>query len=840
MPATPQDRLFGLTTSVAVKPAVYISADYNVTRYGEQTITSSTPTGDRTVTTTEGMRILLLGQTNAVENGIWEARRAAWVRAPDFNGPRDVVNGTLVFNITGDCWQVEADDPVIIGTSEINFRTTYPFEANLDIFQRTLRVPEASVSLLPQISGRKNSLLGFNSSGNPVPVFTVTETGDLALQLASNESGLGLGLIGTIYGYTAQQMLSQVTPIDNIAALRTTEPAFSGAKARVTSYHSNWSSDGVGPIGGGDFYHDATDTTTADDGIFTFVTAGGARWKRQLNGVTLNLAMGGVRNGDDATTVLTAMVANILARFTAQTAPTPTGTSPVYVGSIVDYKNTVIEVYPGNYVLSSTVQLYTVVSLKALGVVVWDGRTVTTGAAIFKISNDGLGVAYTPVYFRNGPVLNGAGGPHNILGSKTVPGISIGNTADGYVNCRDWMCHNVGVRYTTSMIEFTGSHDTYLCHFSQMLGYGFTDNAINFLRVTSSNSGERMSFQEITVGGCDGTIIYASQPGLMLSFDQGSFDLCNGNVLSIGSNGTNLTIDFKNCHAEGFDLFLINNQYTTTNRITWDGGQVLPTSRTRGALDNYMGRNIFSGILQGVQMVNSTVYNSYPADGASVYLGAPSDTTNNRPLRMSGVNTSLGSVGSIFDIANRGYDFSAETIGATFSSSVTSLTRFQKPADVTTWINGVSGTIIDVGDGTKALQIVPATTGLTSNFINITTVDYLPVLGGRSKLALWLVGQILTTTIRYRVSLSVKWYDSDKNLISTTSAGGLSDLYTNSQVTTLPSYSSDATTNGNRKLATYVNTNNAPSGSVYARPVWVISGIDQTINVNALGCALVD
>ena len=75
MPATPQDRLYGLTTSVAVKPPVFISADYVVTRFGEQVITSSTPTGDRTVTTTEGMRILLLGQDNPVENGIWVARR---------------------------------------------------------------------------------------------------------------------------------------------------------------------------------------------------------------------------------------------------------------------------------------------------------------------------------------------------------------------------------------------------------------------------------------------------------------------------------------------------------------------------------------------------------------------------------------------------------------------------------------------------------------------------------------------------------------------------------------------------------------------------------------------
>lgn len=167
MPATPQDRLYGLTTSVAVKPPVFISADYDVTRFGEQVITSSTPTGDRTVATTEGMRILLMGQDNPVENGIWVARRSFWVRAPDFNGPRDAVNGTLVFSITGDCWQVEAGDPVVIGMSAIHFRPTYPFEANLDIFQRTLRVPEASVSVLPSAEDRAWKGLGFDGAGQP-------------------------------------------------------------------------------------------------------------------------------------------------------------------------------------------------------------------------------------------------------------------------------------------------------------------------------------------------------------------------------------------------------------------------------------------------------------------------------------------------------------------------------------------------------------------------------------------------------------------------------------------------------------------------------------------------
>ncbi|HFD7847432.1 TPA: phage tail fiber protein [Klebsiella michiganensis] len=73
---------------------------------------------------------------------------------------------------------------------------------------RTLRVPENTVDQLPSIVARKNSLLGWNSSGQPVPVFTMTETADLAIKLASSEEGLGASLVNTENGLTVQEMLS--------------------------------------------------------------------------------------------------------------------------------------------------------------------------------------------------------------------------------------------------------------------------------------------------------------------------------------------------------------------------------------------------------------------------------------------------------------------------------------------------------------------------------------------------------------------------------------------------------------------------------------------------------
>ena len=57
----------------------------------------------------------------------------------------------------------------------------------------SLRFPD----VIPEMVGaypRSNSLQGYNSSGKPIPVFSMTETADLAIKLASSEEGLGSDL----------------------------------------------------------------------------------------------------------------------------------------------------------------------------------------------------------------------------------------------------------------------------------------------------------------------------------------------------------------------------------------------------------------------------------------------------------------------------------------------------------------------------------------------------------------------------------------------------------------------------------------------------------------------
>lgn len=81
-----------------------------------------------------------------------------------------------------------------------------------DLFNRTLRVPEGGVNQLYPITGRRNSLLGFDSNGDPIPVFSMTDTADLAIKLASHEKSLGASLVGVVNVGTVSDAINYITP----------------------------------------------------------------------------------------------------------------------------------------------------------------------------------------------------------------------------------------------------------------------------------------------------------------------------------------------------------------------------------------------------------------------------------------------------------------------------------------------------------------------------------------------------------------------------------------------------------------------------------------------------
>lgn len=166
-----------------------------------------------------------MGQDNPIDNGIWVASPATWRRSPDFDGARDVVNGTLVFSIYGDCWQVEAEDPVQIGYSEINLRSTYPFNGNPNIFQRSLRVPDVYIPEMPSLDEMEGKIVAI-AGGRPIGVLPqIGSASDVMIELAKSTGSKLVGYIGrpSLISRTVQGALREKISINDFYILRQTD-----------------------------------------------------------------------------------------------------------------------------------------------------------------------------------------------------------------------------------------------------------------------------------------------------------------------------------------------------------------------------------------------------------------------------------------------------------------------------------------------------------------------------------------------------------------------------------------------------------------------------------------
>jgi hypothetical protein len=118
MSGTITDRIDGISTSVAVKAPVKVCATANITLSGEQTIDG--------VAVVAGDRVLLPLQTDATTRGIYQVKTGSWSRDKDFDGARDIVQGTLIpVNLGtvngGKLLKVSTANPIIIGTTALAF-----------------------------------------------------------------------------------------------------------------------------------------------------------------------------------------------------------------------------------------------------------------------------------------------------------------------------------------------------------------------------------------------------------------------------------------------------------------------------------------------------------------------------------------------------------------------------------------------------------------------------------------------------------------------------------------------------------------------------------------------
>jgi hypothetical protein len=115
-----------------------------------------------------------------------------------------------------------------------------------------------------------------------------------SLTTASPVIGTSELIFSTLLPYGGEALLG----VENVATLRTTEPSFDGQVVTLLGHT-------VDNIGEGQFFHDASDTTTADDNGLTIVTTGGKRWKRQKETVEYNPEwFGGIVSASDNTTAI--------------------------------------------------------------------------------------------------------------------------------------------------------------------------------------------------------------------------------------------------------------------------------------------------------------------------------------------------------------------------------------------------------------------------------------------------------------------------------------------------------------------------------------------------------
>lgn len=116
---TVTDRINGLNQGVAYKAPVRVATTANITLSGEQTIDG--------IAVVANDRVLVKDQTDAKENGIYIASASAWARSADFDGSRDVTEGTLFMVLYGSTSAgflyklTTTTDPVDFGVDDITF-----------------------------------------------------------------------------------------------------------------------------------------------------------------------------------------------------------------------------------------------------------------------------------------------------------------------------------------------------------------------------------------------------------------------------------------------------------------------------------------------------------------------------------------------------------------------------------------------------------------------------------------------------------------------------------------------------------------------------------------------
>lgn len=204
MPSTATSILDGLSTSVAVKAPCRTVATSNITLAGLQTISG--------YTTDENDRVLVKGQTNPVENGIYMASTGNWTRSKDADGNRDLVQGSRVLvrstAIDGVEYELTTPNPIVIGTTALTFELRYGANATYDQTEA-----EIAAGVTPALHSNKEGYLQ-RYGGDATGVSASTTALANAAAQNSQTGGVSVKIAGGTYRIDASTTIASGVTLD--------------------------------------------------------------------------------------------------------------------------------------------------------------------------------------------------------------------------------------------------------------------------------------------------------------------------------------------------------------------------------------------------------------------------------------------------------------------------------------------------------------------------------------------------------------------------------------------------------------------------------------------------
>lgn len=350
--------------------------------------------------------------------------------------------------------------------------------------------------------------------------------------------------------------LKMVGRCSSVSNLRATEPSTDGQWVVMKMATSN------GQIINEVLTYDATDSSSSDDGYSVFVTSGGKRWKSDLTNGYNPLFLLGLFGYESISDCINKIAYDLATKWGSK-------------NGVIDYCTTIR--IPGmplgqtRYNITTPIHIPSFVTLK---------MDVDTYFDYYNVTNtDGIVIdnSYFPMLLDSAYDPSPSARPRSVLlweterdiftGGRLVlthpigsartsnAGITIGNTATGYIDVRGCRVRNfasLGFYYGIKINPV----DNYINTF-EGFHLGRNNYGVAVLGDTKNNAGERFVFRDGTLADSDSDLIYVENNAFELFFSVCSCDYPTGDLVKITKNG-NAFISFSQCHIEGVQGMLVN------------------------------------------------------------------------------------------------------------------------------------------------------------------------------------------------------------------------------------------------------------------------------------------